>query len=509
MNTPKSNSARLIVNTGAQYARTIINLILSLYSARLILGALGIDDYGVFTLIAGVVSMLAFMTNAMVSTTQRFMSYHQTKSDLRVQQQIFGNSLIMHLLFSLGVLAFLELVGLFLFDGFLNIAPERIPAAKIVYQCAIAMILCSSITAPFKALLISHENLVYISIIDVLDGIFKVGVAFLLIYISHDKLVLYGYLMICIYALNLIAFSVYDFRKYKECVLPKIKNFNKTYLKSMSSFVGWQLYSTGCVIGRTQGTAIILNKFFGTVVNAAFGIALQVSGAVNFISSGLVTSINPQIVKAEGSGDREKMFELAEAASKFSFLLLAMVVVPLTFVMPEVLKIWLGRVPEDAVLFCNVILYTALIDQITYGLTSANQAIGDIKWYSITINTIKILTLPALWLLLKCNVRLEIAIWIYAVIELICALSRLPFLKYTGGLKIRIYIKNVFLKMMIPTLFIFSAYYILHLLEPHLLIYFITALIITVCYWVLIHRLSLSYREQQIVENIKKKVLHK
>lgn len=509
MKTPKSNSARLIVNTGAQYARTIINLILSLYSTRLILGALGIEDYGVFTLIAGVVSMLAFMTNAMVTTTLRFMSYHQTKSDLVTQQRIFSNSVLMHLFFSICVLILLEIVGLFLFDGFLNIASERISAAKIVYQCAIAMILCSFITAPFRALLISHENLVYISIIDVLDGVLKVAVAILLIHIPHDKLVLYGYLMISIYLVNFLAFILYDFKNYNECVLPNLKGFDKEYLKSMSSFVGWQLYSTGCIIGRTQGTAIILNKFFGTVVNAAFGIALQVSGAVNFISSALFTSINPQIVKAEGSGDRKKMFELAEAASKFSFLLLAMVVVPLTFVMPEILQIWLGRVPEDAVLFCNVILYTALIDQITYGLNSANQAIGNIKRYSLTINTIKILTLPVLWLLLESNVRLEIAIWIYAVIELICALCRLPFLKYSGGLKIRVFIKNVFLKMMIPTIFIFGAYYILHLMGPDLLIYIIIALIITVFYWFIIHRFSLSSREQQIVENIRKKVFHK
>ena len=327
------SSTRLIVNTGAQYLRTIINIVLSLYSTRLILHALGIEDYGVYTLIAGVVSMLAFMTNAMVSTTQRFMSYHQTKSTLATQQIIFGNSIIMHLLFGVVVLLLLEVIGLFLFDGFLNIVPARISAAKIVYQCAIAMILCSFMTAPFKALLISHENLVYISIIDILDGILKVGVALVLLALNQDKLILYGYLMISIYLLNLFAFLIYDGIKYQECVLPKIKNFNKEYLKSMSSYVGWQLYSTGCVIGRTQGTAIILNRFFGTVINAAFGIALQLSGAVNFISSALVTAINPQIVKAEGSGNRKKMFELAEVASKFSFLLLAMVVIPIACIL--------------------------------------------------------------------------------------------------------------------------------------------------------------------------------
>ncbi|MBD5195133.1 MAG: hypothetical protein HDS87_05375 [Bacteroidales bacterium] len=503
------NSTRLIVNTSAQYARTLINLVLSLYSTRVILSALGIQDYGVYTLIAGVVSMLAFMTNAMVSTTQRFMSFHQTKSNLEVQQRIFGNSVLMHIFFSLGVLILLEIVGLFLFDGFLNIAPERVPAAKIVYQCAITMILCSFITAPFKALLISHENLVYISIIDVLDGVTKVGVAFLLIYVTHDKLILYGYLMIAIYVLNLIAFSVYDFRKYKECVIPKIKNFNKEYLKSMSSFVGWQLYSTGCVIGRTQGTAIILNKFFGTVVNAAFGIALQVSGAVNFISSALVTSINPQIVKAEGSGDRKKMFDLAKAASKFSFLLLAMVVVPISFVLPEVLKLWLGEIPEYSVLFCRVILYTALLDQITYGLISANQAIGNIGPYALTINSIKILTLPCLWILLKCGVELSIAIWIYAVLEAVCALARLPFLKYNGGLNIRKYSEDVFLRIIVPLGLLAGCYLFIQFLNVTFIVFLICAVPITLIYWTSIYLFSLNEQEKGIISQMYSKLLHR
>lgn len=496
------NSTRLLVNTAAQYIRTIINIVLSLYSTRIILQALGIGDYGIYTLIAGVVSMLAFMTNAMVTTTQRFLSYHQTKSTLETQQEIFGNSLLMHLIFSILVLILLEAVGLFLFNGFLNIIPERIPAAKIVYQCAIAMILCSFITAPYKALLISHENLVYISIVDVLDGILKVVVAFLLLAIDSDKLILYGYLMISIYILNLVAFMVYDIRNYKECVIPKLRNFNKEYLKAMSSFVGWQIYSTGCVIGRTQGTAIILNKFFGTVINAAFGIALQVSGAVNFISSALVTAINPQIVKAEGSGNRKKMFELAEVASKFSFLLLAMVIIPISFILPDILKIWLDKFPEGSVLFCKVILYTALIDQITYGLISANQAIGNIGPYALTINTIKILTVPCLWILLMLGIDLKIAIWSYAVIELICALSRLPFLRHSGGLNIEHFINNVFVKIIFPSAFIVFGYTLLHNLVNNFYVYMIGIVPITIIYLFIIYNFSLNLQEKTILRGL-------
>lgn len=500
------SSTRLVVNTSAQYARTIVNLILSLYSTRLILHALGVADYGIFTLIAGVVSMLAFMTNAMVTTTQRFMSYHQTKSSLEEQKRVFGCSVQMHILFSFGILLILEIIGLFLFDGFLNIAQERVSAAKIVYQCAITMIILSFISAPFKALLISYENLVYTSIIDVLDGVLKVGIAILLTHLNSDKLVLYGYLMIGVYLVNFLSFVIYDFKRYPTCVFPKLQYFNKDYLKSMGSFVVWQLYSTGCIIGRTQGIALVLNRFFGTVVNAAFGIALQVSGAISFISSALVTAINPQIIKAEGGGDRHKMFELAEIASKYSFLLLAMVVVPIIFVLPEVLKLWLGEVPTDSVLFCRVILIAALLDQVTYGLGTANAAIGNIKPYSLTVNTIKVLTVPALLILLLIGVEIKIAIWIYAIFELVCALTRLPFLKYNGGLNIHEYVKNVFGKIAIPFLFLLIAYISLNYLVSNIGSFILAALFVTILYVCGIYIFSLSQKEKIIIDNILLKV---
>lgn len=498
----QKNSTRLIVNTAAQYCRTVINLVLSLYSTRLILNALGLADYGIFTLIAGVVSMLAFMTNAMVTTTQRFMSYHQTKSDLKTQQQVFSNSVLMHLGMSIVVLLILEIVGLFLFDGFLNIKPDRLHAAKIIYQCAIAMILMSFVTAPYKALLISHENIVYTSIVEVCDGVLKVGIAVALTVWGTDKLIMYGYLMFAIYILDFLAYSIYDFRKYKECILPSFKFFNRAYVKSMTSFIGWQLYSTGCIMGRTQGTAIILNKFFGTIVNAAFGIALQVSSAVSFISSSLTLAINPQIIKAEGSGDRAKMLQLSEIASKFSFLLLALIVIPLLFALPWVLKLWLGKVPEWSVLFCSVILITALIDQITLGLGAANQAIGNVGAYARVVNTIKILTIPVLLGLLYINVELEYAIWCYPIIELICALCRLPFLKRTGGLDIKAYSTNVFAKLILPTATILGGCYLIRVLFSSPWVYLGLVTVVLVVYLLVAYFFSLSKSEKNIVDGL-------
>ena len=505
----KKNSTRLIINTVAQYIRTIINLLLSLYSTRLILKALGVEDYGIFTLIAGVVAMLAFITNAMITTTQRFMSYHQAKSDLLTQQKIFSNSLLLHIIFSIIVLTLLELASLFLFDGFLNITPSRLSAARSVYQCTIIMVITSFLTAPYKALIISHENLIYTSIINVLDGVAKVIIALLLVRFQYDKLVVYGYLMVGLYILNLFAYSLYDLRNYKECIMPKIQYLNKDYITSMSSFVGWQLYSTGCIIGRTQGTAIILNKFFSTVVNAAFGIALQINGAISFLSSSIMLAITPQIVKAEGAGQREKMFSLAATASKFSFLLLAMVAIPVIFHINSIIQLWLGEEPAYSSLFCRVIIITALVDQLTIGLGTANTAIGNIRNYSLIINSIKILTLPILIILFLLKVPLDIAIWCYPLIELICSLMRIPYLSITSSLNIKNYLSSVFSKIPIPLIYLILVYTITTLFPFQLWTILLISIIICIVYGVIIYNIGLENNEKYLIKNLVHQIIRK
>ena len=196
--------------------------------------------------------------------------------------------------------------------------------------------------------------------------------------------------------------------------------------------------------------AILLNRSFGIVVNAAYGIAQQVFGSIQFIAASVTNAMAPQIMKAEGGGDRKRMLHLSELLSKYAVLLLSTVTIPLVFEMPFVFKLWLGEVPDNAVTLCRFILLTALCDQITIGLGTANQAIGRIRNYSITVNTIKVLTLPAFWLCLHLGYSIQFAMYIYLGFELLCAMIRLPFLKYTAGLSIRHFIRHVFVKVALP-----------------------------------------------------------
>lgn len=461
-----SANKRLILNTASQYCRTILNILMSFYSVNLILKYLGFADYGIYTLIVGVVSMLSFINNSLVITTQRFLSfYHGVGEDLKLKM-IFKNSLFIHIVLGFFIFGCIEFVGLFLFDGFLNIEEDRMEAAKIVFHIVATILCITFITAPFRALYIARENIVYVSVVDVLDGLMKVIFALLLSVISFDRLIAYVVGLLIVALFNLFAYSVFALIKYDECSIDLRVKLDKNYIFELSKFATWTLYSTMCIVGRTQGIAILLNRFFGTIINAAYGLALQVSSAINFVSTSFLNAINPQITKAEGGGDREKMLHLAFKACKFSFLILAMVVIPVIFEMEKLLDLWLDKVPEYAVLFCRVVLIGTLVDQLTVGLGSANQAIGSIKKYSLVVNTTKLLTLLFLWVCIKLGVAIEIAIWNYAIFEFICAMIRIPFLKITAGMSVKGYFRDVFIRVLLPIVaIILTCFFVVKLID--------------------------------------------
>lgn len=453
---------RIVVNTLAQHTRAIINICLSLYSTRLVLQALGQNDYGIYSLVAGVVAMLSFLTGAMVVTTQRQLSFYYSKGDENNLKAMFSNSLLLHFILASSIAIALAALTPLIFDGFLEIEPARIATAKKVYYMAVLALVITFITAPYKALFIAHEEIVYVSAVDVIDGILKLAFALCLSFITYDRLMAYAIAIAGIMAFNYLALALWAKGHFTECVLlPKFKLIRRQHFKELTNFATWTVYGIGCIMARTQGVAIILNKFFGTIVNSAYGIALQIFNSILFIAQAVVNAMSPQIVKAEGADDRQRMLRLSELASKYAFLLLSTVTIPLAFEMPSVLSTWLGDVPPDAVTLCRFIIITALCDQITIGLGIANQAIGRIRNYTVTVNTIKVLTLPAFWLCLFLGCSIRQAMWTYLGFEVLCAIIRLPFLKYTAGLSIRHFINHVFARVAIPVTVITIVCYLI------------------------------------------------
>ena len=453
---------RIVVNTLAQHIRAIINICLSLYSTRLVLQALGQSDFGIFSLVGGVVAMLAFLTNAMVVTTQRQLSFCHGKGDSLALRSMFSTSLLLHIV--IGAMLCVALLALtpFIFDGFLDIPADRIPTAKGVYYLAILAMVITFLTAPYKALFIAREEIVYVSGVEIMDGVLKLAFALCLPFITYDRLMAYAWAISGIMAFNYLALALWAATHFSESLLlPRFHLVNRQNIKELTGFATWTIYSMGCVIVRSQGVAVILNRFFGTIVNSAYGIAHQVYASVVFIAQAVVNAMSPQIVKAEAGDDRQRMLHLAELSSKYAFLLLATVTIPLTFEMPSVLSLWLGEVPDHAVTLSRFVILTALCDQITIGLGTANQAIGRIRNYSIVINTIKVLTLPVFWCCLWLGGSVDQAMFVYLGFEFVGAIMRLPFLKYTAGLSIRHFVRHVFGRVLLPLVAISVVCYLM------------------------------------------------
>lgn len=439
-------SHRVLVNTIAQYTRTFVNIILSLYTIRVTLSALGHEDYGIYNLVAGVVAMLSFVTNTMITTTQRFLSYNQGKKDDNQLKNMFGTSLIMHIVISIILSIILILLTSLLFNGILNIPEGKKETSIFLYYATIAILFISFVSSPYRALLISHENIVYVSIVDLIDVFLKVLIAFVLTILSSNRLELYGIMLLLLSIFNMMAFTVYSHVKYAECVPPRLKYYQKEYVKDFISFASWTIYGTGCVIMRHQFIAILLNRFIGTVINAAYGIGFQVSSCLTNFSNAIQNAINPQLMQAEGSGNREKMLWLSTILTKSAFGVVTAIGIPCIIFMESLIGWWLGTYPENTVVFCRMTVMALIADMMTTGLGPANQAVGRIGKYMLLVYTPKILTIFVAWMFLYCELNIIWVVISFVFFECLSAIIRILVSHQTCNLRVGDYMVNVCLR---------------------------------------------------------------
>ncbi|WP_286375487.1 MATE family efflux transporter [Xylanibacter rodentium] len=421
------------------------------------LDALNISDYGLYSVIGGLIAMLGFVLNSLVITTQRYISYYKGKGDENYIKEIFANSLLLHIIIGIVLCGALLLIKEWLISNVLNIDPVRTETAKDIYVITTLTLFITILTAPYKSLFIARENIVYISVVEVIDGILKFGLAIWLTYISADKLFVYAIMMLGILVVNFLSFTIYALVYFKEsCIIIRPKSINRKCLSHIAGFASWTTYGMGAVSARNQGFAVVLNHFFGTVINASYGIAFQIYGAMAFTVTSILNAMTPQIIKAEGENNRERMFFLAEKESKFSVLLMAIISIPIMIEMPKILMLWLKDVPEDAVMFCRFILVSFLCDQLTMGLNVVNQALGNIRRYTILMYTPKLLSLPMAWAILYYGGQAQDIMVLYLIIELLVSMMRIPYIKRAAGLNAGQYVRNVILRLL-PTLFVISA----------------------------------------------------
>lgn len=442
---------RIIVNTLAQYVRLLFCVVLLLYSTRLVLRALGQADYGIYSLVGGVVVMLAFITQAMVITTQRHLSFARGQGGVEHVRGVFSNCLLLHIVIGLVVMAALLALEGAVMGHLLVIDAERLAVARWVYRFMVLSLLATFVTAPYKALFIARENIVFLSLVDVVDGVLKLGIAVWLFHTPGDRLACYGLLMMLVAVFNYAVLAFYGRGRFAECVLvPERGDVDWVQMRQVLGFAGWTIYSMGCVMGRTQGLAVVLNRCFGTLLNTSYGIALQVFSSVQRVSQAVLNAVSPQLISSEGANERSRMLRLAAMTSKYSLLLLALVVVPVVFEMPGILAFWLGDVPPHATMMCRFILLATLADQTTIGLNTANQATGRIRDFTLCVNTTKLMTIPLAWLCVRWTGEAVAVMWCYLVMEVVCAALRLPLLKRQAGLEVGRFLREAFAPALLP-----------------------------------------------------------
>ncbi len=427
------------------YIRMIIVMGVSLYTSRIILNTLGVEDFGIYNVVGGFVVMIGFLNSAMSSAVQRFISIEIGRKDYTQLGNVFNMSVNIHLLAAVLILVVAETIGLWFVQNQLTIPPERFSAAMWVYQFSILALIAHMLNVPYHSTIIAHERMNVFAWISVVEVSLKLFIVFMLQWFGFDKLKLYALLMFSLALIIRLVYRTYCNRNFPES---KFKIYWNTLLfKKMTSFASWNLIGTGAHVLYGQGINVLLNIFFGPVVNAARGIAYQVRGAVMTFMINFQIAINPQIIKSFASKDLKYMHQLIFRGAKFSFFLIFLFSVPILLETGILLNLWLKIVPDYTIIFTQLAIINVLIDSVGRPLMTAAQASGKIKLYQSITGGLLLLILPLSWIFLKLGFPPQVTLYVSISMSIIVHFPLLKIVSNLVGLSIREYIQNVFYKI--------------------------------------------------------------
>ena len=457
---------RIVFNTVVLYAKIAISMVISLYTVPLVLHALGESDYGLFNLISGLIAMLAFMNGAMTLSTQRYLSVTIGELNTDKLLQVYNLSLLLHFVLGFVVVIAMELLAPYLLEHVLNILPGQKDVAYLLFHCMAASMFFTIVSVPFDAIINAYENMLFFSIVGILEAVLRLALALSLACLTSQRLAVYGLCLACISLFILIVKYIYCHRKYHHLYLSTRYWKNHRLMSEMFIYAGWNTLSALAVVGRVQGLAIILNHFFSTILNAAYGIANQVNGVLSYFSATIQKSINPQLMENEGRHNADRQTTLAYALTKYSLLILGVLALPLAIELPYIYKIWLGAVPANSIAFTRAIITLSLISQTSAGLMSAIQSSGHIKWYTISICTTLLSTLPIAYIFLNQGLSPVWALWLACFTEVGAVVIRLIFAHRLKSIHIGDYLLKAVLPNLLLILFVGAVLYMLTQIIP-------------------------------------------
>jgi O-antigen/teichoic acid export membrane protein len=436
-----SISKTIAKNTAFLYIRMLLIMVVSFYSSRIVIKQLGVSDYGVYSLVGGIVAMLGFFNSAMAAATQRYLTFDIGEGNLVRLQKTFSTTLTIHFGIAVFLLAIAETIGLWYVNNIMVFPHERIFAVNVVYQFSIATALLGIIQVPYNALIIARERMKIYAYVSILEAILKLGVVFLLLFLGYDKLITYAILIFMVANVNRIIEQIYCRKNFKESIYKF--EYDKNAYKELMSYTGWNSLGSIALLVCSQGNNLILNLFFGTVVNAAFGITMLVQGVILSFAHNFQTAVNPQIVKLYAQGNHIQMQNLIFKTAKFSFYLLFILTTPIFLNTDYILKLWLKTVPEYTPLFVNLSLINILIEILGFSLIVGIQAKGKIKQFQIVLGTLVFLNLPISYLILKMGGQPYSVFLVLIIISVFALICRLFFVKKLLGFATLNFVKSV------------------------------------------------------------------
>lgn len=439
---------------------------LGLFTTRLVLSALGETDFGIYALVAGVVGMLGILNSSMSNASMRFMAHSLGSGNKETIRKTFNTTLFLHFVIGIIVILIMEAGGLLMFEYLLNIPPGKVFDAKIVFHFMVFTTFVTIISVPYDAVMYSHENLLALSLTDILGSVLKLGIAVYLSYSALNLLVMYGFLMLMTQIVLRIIKQWYSRVKYQECKINFRVYIDKDLSKTILSFSGWNLFGSIASMSVTQVRGILLNMFFGVTLNAADGISKTASNQVNTVSSSMTRALNPQLVKSEGSGNRQKMLRFTEMATKFSIFLFALFAIPVIIETPYLLNLWLKNVPEFAIIFCRLLLVGLFLEKFTFEITSAIRAVGKIRNFQVAETILALLTIPISYVVFKLGYPPYSIFLVNIFIATLAIFVRLYFGKIVADMNISLYFRNGIFPVLLPLLLTTIAAFIPQLYLP-------------------------------------------
>ncbi len=445
------NNSRMARNTLILYLRMFLNVFIGLISSRLILNKLGINDFGILTVVGGIVSLFGFFSNAMTSSAQRFMAVDLGRNDFFKLRKTFNA--IMKIQLTLGVLIvfFSETIGFWMVNNYLNIPLERMCAVNWVYQFAVVTFLIAMVQVPFDALIIVKEHLKVYAFFSVTENLLKLLAIFSLTFFDFDNMIMYSLILMLLTVC--LRFSQFAYCKYQFQETKYVSELDKEFYGHLLSFTGWNLFGNIAGVAKSQGINVLINVFFGTALNAAYGVGMQVQNVAQSFVSNFQLATAPQIVKYHASGDSESSNNLILNSARYTFFLLYIIAIPVIFNIDVLLRIWLKEIPEFTGVFVKLGLINLLIEVISGPLMIGAQASGNIKWYQITIGTMIFVNLPVSYVLLFIYKNPFLIYDVSISISILSLLLRLFFLERLINLSIRKFLIEVMIKIFLVSLF--------------------------------------------------------